>query len=128
MCMDGNNYEDWQMVAEQFSAQIKLCGDSMESWALRMKQTDVTDAAKAFERAVMALEMAQGELAKAAGIFHGAQDHDHFHVEAFNVSGDAPPSPGSADHSGEESLHNGGGQSPRHSHPHDHGEKGRDRH
>ncbi len=126
MCMGGNNYEDWLMVAEQFSTQIKLCGDSMESWALRMKQTDVTDAAKAFDRAVMALEMAQGELAKAAGIFHGAQDHDHFHVEAFNVSGDRAPSSGSADHSGEEPLHNGGGHS--HSHSHDHGDKGRGRH
>lgn len=85
MCMDGNSYEDWQIVAEQYAAQVKLYADHIELWSERLKTAGLPEATKAFERAVLALGMAYNEMLKASDMLHAEHDHDHFHVEAFNV-------------------------------------------
>ncbi|PSR28750.1 MAG: hypothetical protein C7B47_03780 [Sulfobacillus thermosulfidooxidans] len=81
--MDGNSYEDWQIVAEQYAAQVKLYADHIELWSERLKTAGLPEATKAFERAVLALGMAYNEMLKASDMLHA--EHDHFHVEAFNV-------------------------------------------
>ncbi|WP_053959631.1 hypothetical protein [Sulfobacillus thermosulfidooxidans] len=109
--MDKNSYEEWQIVAEQYAAQVKLYADHIESWSDRFNAAGLPDATKTFERAVLALDMAYNELLKARDILHAEHDHDHFHVETFNVG---PSASEIHDHD-----HNTDGRTQYHP-PHDH--------
>ncbi|AUW95601.1 hypothetical protein BXT84_13720 [Sulfobacillus thermotolerans] len=108
--MGANNYAEWQLVAEQFSTQMQWCSDHLSVWVKHMGATDTSGGTKAFERAVMALEMAQSEMAKAAKMFYDEQLHEHVHVEAFNVHEES-----SSGH-----THAPDDDSEQHPHPHSH--------
>lgn len=118
MCMDGNNYDDWKIVAEQYADQMDLYVQHLLVWTERVKQADLSEAAQAFARAVTALGVAQTEFSAAAKCLQ-SEHAPRFALEVFNVEstpGLSGPQPErSALHS---DLHSHHGHSHAHQHPH----------